>query len=201
MLSFLNSNSGALNTIANFVMVFIWLFYFQLLLQSVRRERRSSLVISCTTSDDNVPKGIIANMSEGRFYIQNIIGASLTPGHEYSADLTEPGKDSLTHSLQGPLGPGESLTTGPFSKLLERLVAVHPEAESGAFEQLDEIEFELTVIGVHGTNSKSVAAKRPFRLKRKSDGEFEVTVTRRTTQQIRNGRARKQIVAHAANLR
>ena len=201
MLEFLNSHSSALNVIANLVMAIIWLSYFHLLLMSFRRQRKSSLVISCTTSKHNRPECLIANMSEGRFYVQNIIGATTTSDKKLSADLTEPVSDELEHSLQGPMGPGDKLIAGPFGQLLDRLVKAHPEAETDAFNDAERIDFELTVIGVHGTDSKSVAAQRTFCLERKEQGGFAAMTVNRTTRQVRHGRKRRDIVSQAANVR
>ena len=201
MLEFLNSNSGAFNVVANIVMVVIWLSYFHLLLLSFSKQRKSSLVISCTTSKDDKPECLVANMSEGQFYVQNIIGATTVSGQELRADLTEPVSDELEDSLQGPMGTGDKLIAGPFRQLLDRLARAHPEANTDAFDKADNIDLEITVIGVHGTDNKSVAAQRTFCLQRKSEGGFQATTVNRTTLQLRHGRKRRDIVTRAANVR
>lgn len=193
MFEFISQNASAISAIANVVMVLVWIVYLQLLLNSFLRQRRSSLIISCSVSPSNQPTCFVSNMSEGRFHIQNVAGTVMIDGEDYRADITEPVADDHETSFQRPLADGQSLDLGIFRALLQRVEAANPDLQRDALQSHGELDFYVTIVGVHGASRKSVAARRGFRLEKKA-GDVKAYGLERQTDQFRWGRARRKIL-------
>ena len=193
MFNFISQNAAAISAIANVIMVLVWITYLQLLLNSFMRQRRSSLIISCSVSPNDQPTCFMSNMSEGRFHIQNIAGTVMVDGESYRADITEPTADNHETSFQRPLADGQSLDLGLFRELLERVEAAETGLPSDVLRKHGEIDFYITVIGIHGASRKAVAARRGFRL-HLEDGDLKASGLVRHTEQFRWGPARRRIV-------
>ena len=193
MFEFISQNASAISAIANVIMVLVWITYLQLLLNSFLRQRRSSLIISCSVSPSNEPTCFVANMSEGRFHIQNVAGTVVIDGKSYRGDITEPVADDHETSFQRPMADGGSLNLGRFRDLLDRVAASNPDLEGGLLRREGALDFYITMIGVHGASRKSVAARRGFRLEMKGN-DLKAHGLARQTRQFRWGRARRGII-------
>ncbi len=175
-------------------MVMVWITYLQLLLNGILRQRRSSLIISCSVSTDNTPTCFVSNMSEGRFHIQNVAGDIEIDGERFGGDITEPVANNHEQSFQRPLADGESLELGTFKDLLDRVVAAqHGDMTSDPLQKYGKIDFYITIVGIHGASRKAVAARRGFRL-HLEDGSLKASGLLRHTQQYRWGPKRRRIV-------
>ncbi|MEQ8558246.1 MAG: hypothetical protein RIB03_08010 [Henriciella sp.] len=194
MFEFISKNASAISAIANVIMVMVWITYLQLLLNGILRQRRSSLIISCSVSTDNTPTCFVSNMSEGRFHIQNIDGTIEIDGEAYGGDITEPIANSHEQSFQRPLADGESLELGTFRDLLDRVVAAQKgNLESDLLQRYGTLDFYITIVGIHGASRKAVAARRAFRL-RSEGGNLKASGLLRHTEQYRWGPRRQRIV-------
>lgn len=197
MFEFISQNASAISATANVIMVLVWVTYLQLLLTSFMRQRRSSLIISCSVSPNDKPTAFVSNMSEGRFHIQNIAAAVMVDGKRYRGDITEPTADSHETSFQRPLADGQSLDLGTFEELLDRVEATQSELPANLLEKYRELDVYITIIGIHGASRKAVAARRGFRL-HLEDGKMKASGLVRHTEQFRWGRARRRIVQDSA---
>lgn len=197
MFEFISQNASAISATANVIMVLVWVTYLQLLLTSFMRQRRSSLIISCSVSPNDKPTAFVSNMSEGRFHIQNIAAAVMVDGKRYRGDITEPTADDHETSFQRPLADGQSLDLGTFEELLDRVEATQSELPANLLEKYRELDVYITIIGIHGASRKAVAARRGFRLHLK-DGDLKSSGLVRHTEQFRWGRARRRIVQDSA---
>ena len=193
MFEFISKNASAISAIANVIMVLVWITYLQLLLNNILRQRRSSLIISCSVSPHEGPTCFVSNMSEGRFHIQNISGTVMIDGTSHSGDITEPLAENHETSFQRPLADGQSLELGPFRDLLDRVAAACPERRGDLLEQYGTLDVAVTIIGIHGASRRAVAARRAFRLIWR-DGGLQASGLTRHTQQYRWGPARRKII-------
>lgn len=193
MFEFISKNASAISAVANVIMVLVWITYLQLLLNGFLRQRRSSLIISCSVSPNDGPTCFVSNMSEGRFHIQNIVGTIRVDGEDYRADMTEPVAESHTESFQKPMADGQSLELGAFQDLLDRVRARSRNLSGSPLEHHGSLDFFITVVGIHGAGRRPVAAARGFRLYLEGE-DLKASGLDRETEQYRWGRARRKII-------
>ena len=200
MFSFISDNSSAISAISNVVMVAVWIVYLQLLLNNFLRQRRSSLIVSCSVSPDNTPTCFVSNMSERGFHIQIISGTVDVDGEPFRADVTEPFANNHETSFQRPLAAGQSLELGTFRDLLDRILVARTDLERDLLEKHGQLDIHITIVGIHGPSRGAVAARRGFRV-RQEDGEMKASGLVRQTRQYRWGPARRRIIreSHVIN--
>lgn len=193
MLDFISNNSSAISALANVIMVLVWVIYLQLMLNGIVRQRRSSLIISSSLKSDAAARCFISNMSEGSFHIQNLTARIKKDGEDLLSDITEPAADNHTRSFQTPLSHGEALELGSFDELLERFSVEHGDVDTGGHDRDNPLEFDVTIVGIHGPSRKPVAARRRFGLYR-DRGTLRARGMTRETEQFRWGPRRRHIV-------
>ncbi|MEX0923974.1 MAG: hypothetical protein WDZ84_14500 [Rhodovibrionaceae bacterium] len=194
MLQWLSQHSDSLSLFADLAIVAVWLTYLQIFLMAHLRQRRSSILINRGAGRTIDAHCLISNMSAEPIYVQNVIAALKTDGEKWTAavtDLSELEQDRTEKisdaTSQGPLGAGELMDVGSFSRLAKRA----GQAKNITVENLSEDyqAMELTVVAAYGSDKHSVAASREFEIG--DDGALIPTTV--TTTQIRSLRKRRQI--------
>ena len=173
VLSWFNENSNVLTMFANVAMVVIWIGYFQLFFFNYRRQNRSSLFITRAQGSGAEATILVTNMSAARFYVTNVLVVS--PEKADWTEITERPANEECDSLQGPLGPGDTISLGS-------LVSLTGSVKSGDGEQ----DATVLVIGHHGTQEKPVGARRTFFVF-EEDGELRSGSRSAKIEQLRSG--------------
>ncbi|GAB2793707.1 hypothetical protein GCM10027040_20060 [Halomonas shantousis] len=171
-MEWLNSNSGALNAVAGFLTLLVWLFYAQLLYLNFARQRRPRLLINRGRSKDIHALCLISNMSSESIYISHIIAVLHTSEGDFAQDLIEYEQPSDTGqgaslseaTRQGPLDSGSYSHVGTFSHIIQRVAnanSIKLDGYRGTGDtQLQSLEIRL--VAIYGSEDKPVGAYRVF---------------------------------------
>lgn len=144
-------------------MLLVWALYFQLLLNTQRRQRRAKILINRSGGHDLDARCIVSNMSAEPVYVHSVVME--TDGKPSRISLTsldtlarEPEGDPRRSWLQGPLRPGEYLTLGSFNSLLQAGGDSAPVVEDIASLS----SFTILIVASYGPDDNPVAARRTF---------------------------------------
>lgn len=137
MLHWVSQHSDALLVAINVGVLAVWVFYAQLLLGSLRRQRRARLLINEVKGRDMDAEIIVANMSAEVIFVQMLMAIVVSDGEEFTHTITdvyvEPDEVSdqpaERHTSQGPLASGDCMHLGSFRRIA-RLVSPGPNGET-----------------------------------------------------------------------
>ncbi|WP_051243890.1 hypothetical protein [Thalassobaculum salexigens] len=198
MLSWIQNHSQLLSVGVNAAMVLIWLIYLRLFIQTIRRNERSSILITRGGGQRASAHCMICNMSAQIIYVMSVTvsirsdnGASTHP----ITDVRRPsdtgkGGDVREQTHQGPLQPGEMMDLGSFESVIER---AYDSAGSGSLDlETGRYCVEILVMAHYASENLPIAATRSFDIRPDGDDPRIVPSSPRT-RQIRSSRERKRL--------
>jgi len=205
MWSFIQQNSGGLNVVLNLGTLLVWVSYFQILFVTFRMQNRPNLLINRSAGNDTASHCIISNMSASSVYVQAVMLEVTRDGRTWqgiisdTASLQE-GKsatEEMESTAQGPLGAGEFLDLGKFSRLV-RILHEHSNS-SDIPASIDELEnLRITLFAIYTAKSNMIGAARDFAIRRK-DGETVVEPHSPIADQLANPIQRRHLQRKLAN--
>ncbi|WP_026481181.1 hypothetical protein [Ahrensia sp. 13_GOM-1096m] len=174
---------------------FVWLFYLQILVSGLRRQRRTEILIHLGGSQNLNARVFVSNLGLEPIYILEIILTVHTKDgtHETSiADRTEVTVEELKSpsatTLQGPLNSGEFVDIGSVENILQRVK--HNTYDGYDINNIEGIEIKIAAITAASTNI--VAAYRKCDL-RCDNNEYWIRPTTLYATQIRGWCGRYQL--------
>lgn len=143
----------------------VWLVYLQLFLLSLRRQRRSQIMINRGVGAGVDALCFVGNLGHEPIYVLELIGEVETGGRRFDAVITDRrdlSRDELNDpreaANQGPLKSGESYDAGSFRDIADKVLRAHEEQAGGAFDRI-----ALTVVAATAASGEPVAARRSYR--------------------------------------
>ncbi|GHA13208.1 hypothetical protein GCM10007989_04740 [Devosia pacifica] len=205
-MQWLSSNTELLNLAANWGMLFIWVAYLHLFLQSYRRQTRSKILINRGASGGLDARCLISNMSSDAIYVESIIAtleagdrrwsASVT-ARELSDDSARP-NDPRELTFQGPLGAGDYLDAGAYGELLDRALDKDRGQSAETLRRLESpVTAQIDVFADYASEDLMIGARRRFNLV-EHEGVWQLRPQRMQTQQIRSKSERARIADQLA---
>ncbi|PVH28020.1 hypothetical protein [Pararhodobacter oceanensis] len=165
MWDWLADNASLVQAAVGAITAFVWLFYLQILVSGLRRQRRTDILIHLGGSQTLDARTFVSNLGFEPIYVLEILLTVWTGdgARETSiVDRTEtPKKDLTTPSattFQGPLKTGNFVDIGSVQDLLQR-------ARGNMTDVLDNDavnRIEVKVAAISAASSAIVAAKRQF---------------------------------------
>lgn len=172
MVSWLTENTALVQVLVGIVTALVWIFYLQILVSGLRRQRRTEILIHLGGSQGLDARTIISNLGFEPIYVLEIMLTIWSSDGEREtsiADRTEIAKEDLASpgatTFQGPLKSGEYVDIGSFENLLQR-------ARWNTSDELDPSAIsrvELKVAAISAASSSVVAAKRQFQIDIQND--------------------------------
>lgn len=171
MLDWINQHSESLSVLGNLGLLAVWIFYAQLALSGILKQRRPRILINQIKGRDLDAEIIIANMSEQKIYIQLLLALISTEDEEYTHAITDvyiydddnPDQISQRSSTQGPLNAGGYMHLGSFRQVAARVARGSGEQPLWGF-------MELRLVFFYGSASSVVAAQRRFLFNESEEG-------------------------------
>ncbi|MBU2956811.1 hypothetical protein Q4511_14810 [Paracoccus sp. 1_MG-2023] len=172
----------------------VWIFYLQVIVSGLRRQRRSEILITLAGRMDLSASMMISNLGFEPIYVLDILVRSLSEEDEAVVsvvDRIDPDRDESSEkltTLQSPLKTGEHVEAGRLDEMLRRAswwadLNSHP-------DKLHRIE--VTVAAVTAATSSIVAARRIFHVSCE-DGNIRIRPDGIYAEQIRDRRGRRRI--------
>tara|TARA_R110000787_G_scaffold51821_1_gene122435 strand:+ start:3707 stop:4324 length:618 start_codon:yes stop_codon:yes gene_type:complete len=165
MWDWLAENSALVQAVFGGVTAFVWIFYLQILVMGLRRQRRTEMLIHLGGGTGMDARTFVSNLGFEPIYILEImLTVSTSDGARETsiADRTEIAKENLASpsdvTVQGPLKSGEYVDIGDFGTLLRR--AEWRSAETLDLKQITKVQ--LKVAAISAASSTIVAAERGF---------------------------------------
>ncbi|WPZ33368.1 hypothetical protein T8K17_19290 [Thalassobaculum sp. OXR-137] len=198
MLSWIQNNSQLISVGVNAAMVLIWLVYLRLFIQTIRKNERSSILITRGGGQRASAHCMICNMSAQIVYVMSVtVTIRSDSGNSTHAitDVRRPsdtgkGGDVREHTHQGPLESGEMMDLGSFESVLER---AYDSAGSGSLDlETGHYSVEILVMAHYSSENLPIAATRSFDIRPDGDDPLIVPTSPRT-RQIRSNRERKRL--------
>lgn len=145
---------------------------------------------------------LVTNMSRDPIYIQSVIVRIVAEDGEHKAYITDAedirrsgeGSDWKVLTRQGPVQPGAMFDMGSYASVLDYAADVCFGETSFASSKLAQSTrlFEISVLGVYGSEDLLIGASRTFELFR--DGSsLEIRVTEALTRQITRRSERRKL--------
>lgn len=165
MWDWLSNNATLVQVLVGITTALVWLFYLQILVSGLRRQRRTEILIHLGGSESLDARTFISNLGFEPVYVLEILLTIWTTDGEREtsiADRTEIAKEDLSSptatTFQGPLKSGEFVDIGSFENLLQRARwNTSSDLDPGAIKQV-----ELKVAAISAANTAIVAARRQF---------------------------------------
>ncbi|MEX6508256.1 hypothetical protein [Jiella sp. M17.18] len=200
MFAWLSEHSAVVNLAINAAMLCVWIVYLQLLLNSHRRQRRPSIVITRGAGSGLHSRCLITNMSAEAIYVTSLIATLVTKHDRVEFALTDLrdlpedlGTDPRSAMRQGSLMPGSYLDIGHFDDLVGAL----SEADHRIADKEEVETIEIIAVALYGPERDPVGAERHFDLRR--DGERARILPRTVeTHQMHSRRKRRQLAKKLA---
>lgn len=190
MPDWISDNISAFQAGAALLSALVWIFYLQIIVSGLRRQRRSEILITLAGRMDLSACMLISNLGFEPIYVLDILVRSLGDDDEAVVsvvDRIDPEADDQ-ETLQSPLTTGEHVKAGRLDEMLRRAswwaeLNSHP-------DKLQRIE--VTVAAVTAATSSIVAARRVFFVSCK-DGKVRIRPDGLYAEQIRSRRGRRRI--------
>lgn len=189
-------NSAGLGVVVSIGTMVIWVAYFQILLSSYTRQRRTRILINRGAGRGTEARCLISNMGAEPLYVMSILAtlsrgdsrmtAAITDLDHHEVDAVS---DSREGTNQGPLESGDFMDIGTFSALMARCARACGEDAESLESRFD--GFELLIIAAYGADDLSVGARRVFRLCAGDQGKVLDPVGISTDQLRRRGQRRR----------
>lgn len=207
MHEWLSGNADTISALASIGTLTIWTVYLHIFWRSHRRQGTAKLMINAGEGRQLSARCFVTNMSERAVFIQSVIVDLRTPCGLHRAYISdaedvrraERPSDWKHLTRQGPVDPGKLVDMGSFETILD--YAVHVSAgeekfsESGLGQHVQ--EFEITVIGVYGSEDMLIGASRRFQIER-SGGKPLLRSATVETHQITSSRERRRLAKELA---
>lgn len=165
MWNWLAENTSPMQAIVGIVTALVWIFYLQILVSGLRRQRRPEILIHLGGSRSLDARTFISNLGFEPIYILEIMLTIWSTDGEREtsiADRTEMAKENLSNpsaiTFQGPLNSGNFIDIGSFEDLLKR--ARWNTSDDLAPDAINRVE--LKVAAISAASSTVVASKRQF---------------------------------------
>jgi hypothetical protein len=195
MWNWILQHAAVVQAVVGLVTAAVWITYLNVFIESMRRQRRSEILITLGGHRGLSGRILVSNLGLEPIYILDIMLTHRTGTGETTAsvtDRTEVDPSELTNfdraTLQRPLKSGEYVEIGTIDNMLER--AAH--RLEGARSDPDLSCIEITVAAVTAAESSIVAARRSFDVRHESD-HFLLRPRTLYAEQIRGKRGRRRI--------
>lgn len=195
----LQTNADVISALAAVATLGIWALYLQLIYGSLRRSRRSKILINRGAGQSVDARCIVSNMGAEPIYLEAVRLTLGWRGQEATCSLSDldvtlsQDTDPRPQWMQGPVASSEMIDLGTFRSLADRAFDASLRQLEGATDH-DARKAELTVLIVASVTSEErvVAARRSFRVA--YDGQrLKVHPRSLRTSQIRSGQERAQV--------
>jgi hypothetical protein len=201
MWSWLSQNVEIISAFIYLGMLFVWLFYAQLLFSGFRRQRQPRLLINQGWGEGVNSVCLVSNMSHEPMYIQRILMTLRTAQASYRSSITDfddadpwnrraPAEDI---TRQGPLHAGGHMNLGTFHRLICQAATQHGliEDEHDPIIAISLRNITITVISHYGPESGVIGFQRKFIIK--GDNNELMRPESIDTQRLTNFRARRKM--------
>ncbi|MGI6855388.1 hypothetical protein [Mesorhizobium sp. 1B3] len=207
MREWLSSNADTISAWASIGTLAIWTIYLNIFWRSHRRQRTAKLIINRGEGRKLSARCFVTNMSERAVFVQSVVVDLRTHGGLHRAyisdaeDVRRSERPSNWKHLtrQGPVDPGKLVDMGSFETILDYAVHVSTGDEKFAESDLGQHvqEFEITIIGVYGSEDMLIGASRRFQIER-SGGKSLLRSATVETHQITSSRERRRLAKELA---
>ena len=199
MMEWASRYSDLLQVATGVITALVWVFYLHLIHASLRRRRRSCVLINAGGSCGFSGSCFIVNIALEPVYVSDILLLFEIDGTAHKALLTDRAEvrweDLSTPAeatLEGPLGSNEQLFIGTFEQLCNRAALASRDALGQ--RDIDRIErLEVTAVLASAAGSGMVGARRAFRVVAGPNQSSVVVPETIGTHQIRFGRERRRL--------
>ncbi|NIZ11050.1 hypothetical protein HCZ97_16670 [Pseudooceanicola sp. HF7] len=203
MWNWINEYSAGLSVLLSVGTLLVWIAYFQILLGSYTRQRRTKILINRGAGRGIESRCLISNMGAEPLYILTVIGVLSDDEGRIEADITDRDSSEVKDvksvregTSQGPLMSGEFMDIGRFSELMARCARRNQRETDGIESRFDGLE--IVVIGAYGAEDLSVGARRCFTL-HGGDTAKELVPDSVSTHQMRSRRERRAAESYLHN--
>lgn len=194
-MEWLSEHAQLLGVGVSAVTAVVWLVYLQLLLDGMRRQRRTNIEITRAGGQKENAKCLVSNMGAEPVFLLSVIVSAEAEGETYSAAATQR-RDSLENlcdlremTNEGPLETGKSRDVGSFEDLVKRLLSFHD-----VDDLKRKIEHIKILVAVNSGFSKQIsAAEQSFSVSVDQNGCLHLTPEHVTTRQLRGRKVRRHI--------
>ena len=162
--AWLTKNAALIEIVLSALMAFVWLAYLQLFLTSLRRQRRSQIMISRGVGNGLDARCFVANLGHEPLYVLEIIAELAIGDRQVEAVITDRSDLSRTElndpreaANQGPLKPGDDYDAGSFREIADKALRGEDSEPGGAFDRIG-----LTVVAATAASGEPVAAERRY---------------------------------------
>ena len=187
MFGWISQHSDTLQVLLNGLMVVIWVAYLQVFLVSLRRQRRSEILINLSVGSGLSARCFVSNLSLEPLYLHDILVELTTETGTHEAVITDRSEmtDEQLNSPseatnQGPIKSGDYVDIGSVNDLLERAL---PTLQDTGFDNIRQIR--VTAVANTSSSPQLVGAWQRYRL-RKHGEECELIPTQIAAIQIRS---------------
>jgi len=194
MFEWISRHSDTLQVLLNGSMVVIWVAYLQVFLVSLRRQRRSEILINLSVGSGLSARCFVSNLSLEPLYLHDILVELTTESGTCEAvitDRSEMAAEQLARpseaTNQGPIKSGDYVDIGSVSDLLDRALPTLGNTKAGDIRQI-----RITTVANTSSSPELVGACRTYRLRR-ADGETDLIPTEVTATQIRSWWGRRAL--------
>ena len=202
MTDWLTQNSSLVQIIVACITAVVWIFYLQVIVSGLRRQRRTEILIHLGGSRGLDARTFVSNLGFEPIYVLEILMTFWSENGKKETsilDRTEIDESRLTSpsqvTFQGPLKSGEFVDIGSFADMLQR---AHNQVSDGV-QSTDINRIELTIAASTAASSSIVAARRAFNLEQ-CDGHVKLCPQTLYATQIRSwwgrNKIRQQLEAH-----
>lgn len=192
-------HASVVQAIIGLVTAGVWVVYLHVFVESLRRQRRSEILITLGGNRGLGGRVLISNLGLEPIYVLDILlGRSTASAEDVASviDRTESGPSECVKdaTLQQPLKSGEYIEIGTINDLLDRAAQDPRPGRRDA----DLARIEIIVAVVTATASGIVAARRAFAVRHR-DNQLVLRPQTLYAEQIRGRRDRRRIEAQLAD--
>lgn len=208
-MEWLSDNAQAISAVASICTLFVWVFYAQLLYNGYVRQRRPRVIINRGRGIGVDSICLISNMSSEAIYVQHLVAVLHTQKRSYSLDVVEyqqhrneqqtgePQEISYrTH--QGPLASGDYLNIQSFGDIVNQ-VKHYWEIEDHLL-QAQNIQLEIRVIAIYGSEDMPTGASRAFNLDLNASPNHQLIPASVDTDRLNSRGQRKRVLEWAKEI-
>lgn len=195
MLQWISQHETLMTLLVQVVSAVVWIAYLQTFIDSLRRQRRSNILINRVAGNRDRAHLLIGNMGAEPIYVTAVI-ADLQIGKatesaivtdRASADPAEDG-EALSATNQGPLDSAQYRDMGSFREIIDKALS-----ELGRDDAQEDVTGITVTVAAEGTHDGYlVAGQNRFRIRHR-DGQRIYLPQGTHTRQIRSRSERKQL--------
>lgn len=166
LLGWIEANVAPLRLAMGATTVVVWIAYLQLLLASLRRQRRTQIMINRGVGVGLDARCLIANLGHEPLYVMEMIARIETDEGAHEAVVTDRAdlndeelNDPSEAAHQGPVKSGEGYDAGSFGEHVRKVRRIEGVPERARLSRV-----ELTVVAATAAKGQPVAAVRGYRV-------------------------------------